>query len=151
MAVDVSDKLGKQQLAGAFVVNRGFVKKSALNNAGSQVGGALGGVISAAGGAIANKTTPETETPKFRGLAYLAVTDSELVLFNAKQGMMSPSVGEEITRLPRNEIRSSEFHAGYVSQLTIHPNEGGSWELSVQRAYKKAGQAIAQELQAVIS
>jgi len=151
MAVDVSDRLGKAQLAGAFVVGKGFVKKKALGNAGAGVGGVLGGVISAAGGAVAAKTAPRSDTPAFKGLAYLAVTEDEVVLFKAKQGFKSPSVSEEIGRLARGEIESSEYRGGYLSHLTIRPREDGPWEFDVQRAYKKSGRAVADALGATIS
>lgn len=151
MAVDVSDRLGKPQLAGGFVVGKGYVKKRALAGAGMEVGGLIGGVISATGDYIGAKTAPKTETPSFKGLAYLAVSADEVVLFKARQGFRSPSVEEELARLSRSDIQSTEFSGGYLSHLTIVPRDGGAWEFEVQRAYKKSGIAIAEALGAAIS
>lgn len=151
MGVDVSDRIGQTQLAGAFVVSKGFVKRAALSHAGAGVGGVLGGVISATGQAIGSKTAPVTDTPQFKGLAYLAVTEDEVVLFKAKQGFKSPSVTEELARLRRSDIQDSEFRSGYLSHLTIRPLDGGPWEFEVQRVYKKAGRAVADALGATIS
>jgi hypothetical protein len=146
MAVDVSDRLGATQLAGAFVVSNGFVKKRAMGSAGAGVGGLLGGAISAAGEALASKATPQTATPDFRGVAFLAVTDGEVVLFKTKQGLRAPSVSDELARLPRSEIQTSDFDSGYVSHLKLQLLDGGSWEFSIQRAYKKSGIAVAEVL-----
>lgn len=143
MAVDVSDRLGAAQLAGAFVVGKGFVRKKALSNAGVGVGGAIGGVIGAAGDYVGSKTTPGSDAPDFKGLAYLAVTAEEVVLFKAKQGFRSPSVEQELARLPRAEIETSEFRSGYLSHLKLNLRDGSNWEFEVQRAYKKQGVAVA--------
>jgi hypothetical protein len=147
MAVDVSDRLGATQLAGAFVVGKGFIKKKALGNAGAGVGGLIGGAISAAGEYAASKTvTDHTDSPELKGVGYLAVTADEVVLFKTKPGFRAPSVSDEIARLPRGEIQTSEFDSGYVSHLKLHLLDGGIWEFSVQRAYKKSGIAVAETL-----
>jgi hypothetical protein len=125
MALDASQLLGSQQLAGVKVSPKGFTKSVAAGSAGVGVGGLVGGAISATAGMKAERRQAQmaSETPKFGRAAYLAVTGDELALIKLKSGLVSFKLDEVIERVPRSEVASAELgrvvkkHARAVVQV----------------------------------
>jgi hypothetical protein len=111
VAIDASAVLGSPQVACVKVNPRPYTW----------------GLSSTQAGALAARITlgrrpsgGRAQTPKFGRLAWLAVTAEELALLKLKSGngvTVKPS--EVIARVPRRELKTVEWHRGYVSPLMI--------------------------------
>src|SRR5437763_15502763 len=95
---------------------RGATMGRALN----QGGVAAGGLIGAAGGALASGKAAKkgagdrAETPEFKGQALLALTDAEVALVKLKQGAMSAKPSEVLARAPRDQVTQATLANGLV-------------------------------------
>jgi DNA-binding transcriptional regulator YdaS (Cro superfamily) len=120
---------------------RGATMGRALN----QGGVAVGGLIGAAGGALASGKAAKTgaasraDTPDFKGAALLALTDSEVALVKLKQGAISAKPTEVIARAARDEVTDATLANGLVPKLTISFADGSAWSMDVPRVVKKQG------------
>lgn len=141
MAIDASELIGAPQIAGVKVMSRGATMGRAVN----QGGLAVGGLIGAAGGALASGKTAKkgaadrAETPEFKGQALLALTDDEVVLVKLKQGAMSAKPTEVLARAPRDQVTTAELAGGLVPKLSIAFADGSAWSMDVPRVVKKQG------------
>jgi len=141
MAIDASELLGAPQIAGVKVMARGATMGRAVN----QGGVAVGGLIGAAGGALASGKTAKKgaaargETPEFKGQALLALTDTEVALVKLKQGAISAKPSEVIARAPRDQITDANLANGLVPKLSITFSDGSAWSMDVPRVVKKQG------------
>jgi hypothetical protein len=147
MALDASQILGSPQLAGVKVNSRGAARSKVAGSAGIGVGGILGGAISATAGTRAERRQAQvaSETPNFGRVAYLAVTEYELALIKLK-GLVTFTLDEVITRIPRSDVASAELGGGLAASLTIKLSNGDSWQLEVPRPSKKHAQAVVHAL-----
>jgi hypothetical protein len=142
MAADASQALGASQLAGTWVNPRGMAKKFVTRVAASEAAGMVGGV--AAGVARTDKRVGVADSPDFGRDAYLAVSERDLALVKAKQGVMKLKITDEvIARAPRSEVTSARVGDGKLAcPLTISFANGAIWEMDVPRAGKKAAKAL---------
>jgi hypothetical protein len=140
MAIDASELLGAPQIAGVKVMARGATMSRAWNQ-----GGAAGGLIGAAGGALASGkaakkgSAARAETPDFKGSALLALTDHEVALVKLKQGAVSAKPTEVIARAPRDQVAEANLANGLVPKLSISFADGSAWSMDVPRVVKKQG------------
>jgi hypothetical protein len=120
---------------------RGATMGRALNQGGMSAGGLIG----AAGGALASGkaakagASKRAETPDFKGQALLALTDGEVALVKLKQGAISAKPTEVIARAPRDEVRDATLANGLVPKLSITFSDGSVWSMDVPRVVKKQG------------
>jgi hypothetical protein len=141
MGIDASELLGAQQIAGVKVMPRGATMARAMNQGGLSVGG----VIGAAGGALASGkaanagAATRAETPDFKGQALLALTDSDVALVKLKQGALSVKATEVIARAPREQVTGANLAGGLVPKLSINFADGSAWSMDVPRVVKKQG------------
>jgi hypothetical protein len=141
MAIDASELIGAPQIAGVKVMARGATMGRAMN----QGGVAVGGLIGAAGGALAGGKASKKgasgrgDTPEFKGQALLALTDTEVVLVKLKQGAISAKPTEVIARAPRGEVSEAKLDNGLVPKLSITFADGSAWAMDVPRVVKKQG------------
>ena len=141
MAIDASELLGAPQIAGVKVMARGATMGRAMN----QGGVAVGGIIGAAGGALAGGKAAKSggadraETPEFKGQALLALTDSEVALVKLKTGAISAKPSDVIARAPRDQVTNATLSSGLVPKLSISFSDGSAWSMDVPRVVKKQG------------
>ena len=141
MAIDASELLGAPQIAGVKVMARGATMGRAFN----QGGAAVGGLIGAAGGALASGKAAKkgaagrAETPDFKGQALLALTDADVALIKLKQGAVSAKPTEVIARAPRDQVTEATIANGLVPKLSISFADGSAWTMDVPRVVKKQG------------
>jgi hypothetical protein len=141
MAIDASELLGAPQVAGVKVMPRGATMGRALNQGGLSAGGILG----AAGGALASGKAAKkgaaqrADTPDFKGAALLALTDSEVALVKLKQGAMTAKPTEVLARAPRDQVTEATLANGLVPKLSISFSDGSAWSMDVPRVVKKQG------------
>lgn len=144
---DASAALGAPEVTGAWISSSGTARRIASTVSGMDGGGALGSTIAAAvvGGGPPQKTV---ETPAFSGYAYLALSTTELVLVNGKQGLVGMKLtGEVIARAPRSAIASIELGEGKVAApLTIVFRDGSRWDLEAARARRGAVERVIAEV-----
>jgi hypothetical protein len=111
----------------------------------NQGGVSAGGLIGAAGGALASGKAAQAgaaaraETPEFKGQALLALTDAEVALVKLKQGAMSAKPSEVIARAPRNQVTGATLANGLVPKLSITFADGSAWSMDIPRVIKKQG------------
>jgi hypothetical protein len=116
-----------------------------MGRAMNQGGVAVGGIIGAAGGALAGGKASKkgaagrAETPEFKGQALLALTDSEVALVRLKTGAISAKPSEVIARAPRDQVTSATLSSGLVPKLSISFSDGSAWSMDVPRVVKKQG------------
>lgn len=141
MASDASELLGAPQIAGVKVMPRGATMGRAVNQGGASVGGLIG----AAGGALASGKSAKAgaaaraDTPEFKGQALLALTDADVALVKLKQGAMSAKPVEVIARAPRDQVTEASLASGLVPKLSISFADGSAWSMDVPRVVKKQG------------
>ncbi|HEY1777598.1 MAG TPA: hypothetical protein VGG41_15680 [Solirubrobacteraceae bacterium] len=137
MALDASQLLGSEQLAGVKVNPRGMARR---------VAGPIGGEVAARVvlGPRAERTA--SETPKFARLAYLVLTGDELALVELKSGIVKVHLGEVLKRTPRSEVASAELGKGLVPPLTIGFADGDRWELEVPGPSRKHARTLVDAL-----
>jgi hypothetical protein len=141
MGIDASELLGATQIAGVKVMPRGATMARAVNQGGLSVGG----VIGAAGGALASGKAAKAgradraETPEFKGAALLALTDADVALVKLKQGALSAKPTEVIARAPREQVTDASLANGLVPKLSISFADGSAWSMDVPRVVKKQG------------
>ncbi len=111
----------------------------------NQGGVVAGGLIGAAGGALASGKAAKAgaaaraETPQFKGQALLALTDAEVVLVKLKQGAISAKPTEVVARAPRDKVTGATLASGLVPNLSITFAGGLAWSMDVPRVIKKQG------------
>ncbi|HEY1522335.1 MAG TPA: hypothetical protein VGF70_04920 [Solirubrobacteraceae bacterium] len=111
----------------------------------NQGGIAVGGLIGAGGGALASGKAAKrgvadrAETPKFRGQALLALTDTDVALVSLKQGAISAKPTEVIAQVARDQVTQARLANGLVPKLTISFADGSGWAMDVPRVVKKQG------------
>jgi hypothetical protein len=132
MAGDGSAALGAPEIGGTMVNPRGFTKKMSA--------GALGGVVGAvAATAVAGRSSQAADVPAFGRVAYLAASETEVVLIKAKSGALKMKVTDEaLARAPRAEIDTVELNEGkLISNLRLQFANGTVWEFDVPKIGKK--------------
>ena len=151
MALDASEILGSQQLAGVKVNPRGMGKA-----VGARYGGMYGGLAGAAVGAArsmkANEEKiafrEESETPTFGRLAYFVVTPEEVALVELKSKIVTVYLDQVIARVRRGEVASIELDGGGAGScpLTVTFTSGDAWELEVPKPSKKYAKRVVEQL-----
>jgi hypothetical protein len=141
---DASSALGAPQLAGTWVNNKGTAKRLVASVAGREIAGAVGSVAAGSVAARSSGDGAATDTPDFGRDAYLAVSDSEVALVKAKQGLMKLKLTDEVhARAPRTEVVSAELGNGKLAcPLTITFGNGSRWEVDVPRGGKSAAEQV---------
>jgi hypothetical protein len=139
---DASSALRAPQLAGTWVNNKGTAKRLVASVAGRELAGAVGSV--AAGGIAARSAAGVADTPDFGRDAYLAISDTELALVKAKQGVMKLRLTDEVhARAARTDVVHAELGGGKLAcPLTITFTDGSRWELDVPRGGKSAAEKV---------
>jgi hypothetical protein len=159
VALDASEILGAQQIAGVKVNPRGMGKKVAAPFTGmygavgaGAVGGLIGGAVSAGatGKAIREKEAAAraSETPQFGRLAYLVVTPDEVALVHLKSKVVTVAPDAVIARAPRSEVTGIELDKGglYSPPLTVTFRDGNTWALEVPKPSVKSAKAVIEEV-----
>jgi hypothetical protein len=148
MALDASDIIGTQQLAGTLVNPRGMFHKAVAGS--SVVGGALSGPLA---GLYLKKDiarerveAAESTAPDFGGHGYLALTADEVVLLTTKKGLMSAKPAEVLARVPRSQIAGVTLGDGMAPGLTLLFDDGQAWSFDVTPATKKSAKALVDAL-----
>jgi hypothetical protein len=113
MAIDASDLLGAQQIAGVTVYPRG----------------ATWAAEPGAGG----------DRPKFKGQALLVLTGDEVALVRVKAGVLSSRPSEVLVRVPRSTVREVNLDDGVVPKLSLSFSDESTWTMDIPRALKKQG------------
>ena len=150
MAIDASQILGSEQLAGVKVNRRGYGKSFGAQAAPTNAGVA-GAVIKARREQKADQEKAQwaatSQTPEFGRNAYVAVTANELALIKLKSGIVSLKLDEVVARVPRSDVASAELGSGTSTvSLTISFAGGETWQLEVPRPSKKHAQEVVHAL-----
>jgi hypothetical protein len=151
MALDASDVLGIQQVAGTLVNPRGsFHKAMAKSNPG--FGGGLSGPVA---GMFLKKNiarerveAAESTVPDFGHNGYLALTADEIVLLTTKKGLMSAKPAAVLARAPRAEIAGVTLGDGIAPGLSLLFDDGQAWSFDITPATKKGAKALVDVLSA---
>ena len=140
---DASSALGAPQLAGTWVNNKGTAKRLVASVAGRELAGAIGSVAATSAAGRSSGGGP-ADTPDFGRDAYLALSESEIALVKAKQGVMKLKITEEVhARAARTEVAHAELGSGKLAcPLTITFANGSRWELDVPRGGKSAAEKV---------
>jgi hypothetical protein len=168
LAAQISSVLGAPQVAGTFVNTKGLTKRSAIGEAGSQVGGVFGVVGSAVTGFLTNlalelfpkrrahkeyedhaSTAAHDATPSFDTIAYLAVRADDVLLVQANTDMARwVKLGPEVMgRVARSAVASAELDLGHwLSTLRIESTDDGWWEFEVRRKHRDTAEQVARAL-----
>ena len=137
MAIDASSVLGSPQLAGVKVNPRGYAWGLSATQAGGLSRITLG----------RRPSRGPAQTPKFGRLAWLAVTAEELAVVKLRtRNGVTLKAGEVIARVPRRELKTVEWHRGYVSPLMIIFGDGRQWHLEVPPFNAGSGARVVQAL-----
>jgi hypothetical protein len=140
MALDASETLGSPQLAGVKVNRQGTTRKAYV--------GAVGSAIIDKANERKGKVGPESQTPEFGRLAWLAVTADEVALVELK-GSVTLKLKDVIARVPRSEVVGAEVGGASIMispPLKIQFTGGGSWEFEVPRPSRNDALAVADVL-----
>jgi hypothetical protein len=140
MALDASEILGSPQLAGVKVNRQGTTKKAYV--------GIVGAKIIDKANERKGKVAPESQTPDFGRLAWLAVTADEVALVELK-GSLTLKLNEVIARAPRSEVAAAELGGASIMispPLKIQFKDGGSWDFEVPRPSRNDAVAVADVL-----
>ncbi len=131
--------LGEPVTAGAVVQTAGTGGATAMSAGSAALGGALGRV---AGDALAGKLGKPGSLPdNYKGLVYIAATDTRIALFSVKRGLLKNSVKELLVTHPRSDLAVLEIGGGaLVSGVTLSFTDGTSYALEVARALKGKAQ-----------
>lgn len=165
LAASISNLLGAPQVAGTFVNPKGFTKSTAIGEAGSQIGGGpaevlAGKVVGAFAGVLAGALTDvarearaqqdaHDSTPSFGALAYLALTEDEVLVIQADTDMIRwATVGPEIFgRASRSAVASAELDLRrWSSALRIGFADGERWQFEVRRPHRDTAEQVARAL-----
>jgi hypothetical protein len=137
MALDASEILGSPQLAGVKVNRQGTTKKAYV--------GAVGTAIIDKANERKGNVAPESQTPDFGRLAWLAVTPDEVALIGFK-GLVTGKLNDVIARVPRSEVASAEVGGASIMispPLKIQFTSGESWDFEVPRPSRNDAVAVA--------
>jgi hypothetical protein len=139
MDVDASGVLGSPQLAAAKVSPRGTAWRNAVRVKYSADAILLAPLVAWMLYGPRPDRSP-AQTPRFGGVALLAVTKDEIVLVSLRRRKPAGV----IRRLPLGEVRAFDLErARGVWPLTITLGDGDTWRLEVPRFNKKAASAVA--------
>ena len=137
MAIDASGVLGPPQVAGVKVNPRGYAWDLSATQAGGLSRITLG----------RRPSRGPAQTPKFGRLAWLAVTAEELALVKLRtRNGVTLKASEVIARVPRRDLKTVEWHRGYVSPLMIIFGNGQQWHLEVPPFNAGSGARVVQAL-----
>lgn len=131
--------LGEPVFAGAVMQTAGTGGATMMGAGSGAVGGALGQM---AGQALAGKLgKPGTLPGSYKGLVYVAATDTRIAVFSVKRGLLKNSVKELLVTHPRAELAALEIGGGaLVSGVTLSLTDGTTYALEVARALKGKAQ-----------
>ena len=111
-------------------------------------GGLAGGVVGIAGANVASGRAAKAgaaataETPEFKGMALLALTDTDVALVKIKSGIVSSKASEVIAQVPRDQVTEASLNDGMVPKLSITFADGAVWTMDVPRVFKKQGDTL---------
>jgi hypothetical protein len=151
MALDASDILGTQQLAGTLVNRRGSFHKT-LTQSNAALGAGLSGPV--AGLFLKKDIAREaveaaaSTAPDFGGHGYLALTADEIVLLSTKKGLMSAKPAAVLARVPRAEIAGVTLGDGMAPGLSLLFDDGQAWSFDITPATKKGAKVLVDVLSA---
>lgn len=165
LAASISDLLGAPQVAGTFVNPKGLTKSTTIGEAASQIGGGpaevlAGKIAGAVAGSLAGALTDVARearaqqvaydrTPSFDTLAYVALTEDEVLVIQANTDMIKwATVGPEIFgRVSRSAVASAELDLGrWLSTLRIGFADGGRWQFEVRKPHRDTAEQVARAL-----
>ncbi len=141
-----SSSWGSEIEAGVLVAPRGRAKALMLGGALSELGSALKvGAEVAAEQAGGGRSPLGTLSGK---LGYLAVTETEVLLLDGRQGLTTPKATGVAARVPRQSIASVALGGGTLAMaFEIAFEDGVRWELEIGRANTKQARAVLERLQ----
>jgi len=133
MEQQAAEKLGEQVRMVATVSTKGTGKKIITAGVAGQIGGAIG--MAAAGSAM-NKRTPGGPSG-YTGYMVLALGEQSFGMLKQKTGLLKPSCGDLLEKLPLADVRKFEIGSGTLTvPLTLGLADGSEFELEVPRAHK---------------
>ncbi|HEX3825006.1 MAG TPA: hypothetical protein VHV79_11135 [Mycobacteriales bacterium] len=151
MALDASEVLGSQQLAGTLVNPRGMLHKvMTQSNAalGWGVSGPLAGMFLKKNIDRERVEAAASTAPDFGDHGYLALTADEIVLLTTKKGLMSAKPAAVLARVPRVDIAGVTLGDGMGPGLSLLFDDGQAWSFDVTPATKKGAKALVDALSA---
>ena len=127
--------------AATFVEPRGMIRSIVAATAGREVLGVLGSMTAES---AASAGTAGASPLKKGDIAYLSVSDSDVVLFKAKRGAFKPKPTDEvIASAPRAAVRGAAIDKGRIAGvLKVSFEDGSTWEFDVPKVHLKGAQAI---------
>ena len=133
---------GHEAIAATFVEPRGMVRSVVTGVAGREVLGAAG---FAAASAAASAGAPGPSPLRAGQIAYLSVSDDELVLFHAKRGAFRPKPTDEVVAsAPRSSVEFARFEKGRIAGVLEISFAGGStWAFDIPKVHLGGAQQIA--------
>ncbi len=141
MEKQATQMLGEQVTAGAVLQTAGTGGATAIGAGSAAIGGALGRV---AGEALAGRMAKPGSFPNnYKGLLYVAATETRIAIFSAKRGLLKNSVKELLVTHPRTAITSLEIGGGaLVSGVTLALSDGTTYAMEAPRAVKGKAQKL---------
>ena len=139
---NAKEQIGADVEAGCIVTPK--------SSAAAKMAGAVAGQVAGSIGQVTAEMTTErrgaSTSPLPAGAwshGYLALTQSELVLARAKQGLVGMKCQEVIARTQRDAIQAIELGSGKLTApLTVTFDDGQTWEVDVPRANLKHARAM---------
>jgi len=127
--------------AATFVEPRGMIRSIVAATAGREVLGVLGSMTAES---AASAGTAGASPLKKGDIAYLSVSDADVVLYKAKRGAFKPKPTDEvIASAPRAAVRGAAIDKGRIAGvLKVNFEDGSTWEFDVPKVHLKGAQAI---------
>ena len=133
MEQQAAEKLGEAVSIVATASTKGTGKKIMTMGA----AGALGGALGAAAASTMGSRSAGEGLASHKGYIVLAVGETHLGILKQKTGLLKPSCGELLERLPLDQLAKFELGGGALtSPLVLGLKDGTELELEVPRAQK---------------
>lgn len=139
--------LGEPVVIGATIATKGTLSKMAVTAGAFQAGGVIGGLAgSAIGAALGNNAKAPTTPGNYKGLAFIAVTPTNVAFFSVKRGLLKNSIKELLVQHPRADLAGMEVGGGLIPSVTVAFNDGTIYALEVAKLQKGKADKVKQEL-----
>jgi hypothetical protein len=139
--------LGEQVVVGATIATKGTLSKMAVSAGAFQAGGVIGSLAgSAIGAALGSNAKAPTTPGNYKGLAYIAVTPTQVAFFSVKRGLLKNSIKELLAQHPRGDLAGMEVGGGIIPSVTVAFNDGTIYAMEVAKIQKGKADKVKQEL-----
>src|SRR3954468_15145957 len=100
-------------------------------------GNVVGGMAGRFAADVATGLGKYEGAPDFGTVGYVAVTETEVAIVQAKKGAFKPKVGDEVlARAARSSVEAVDFDKGALKgDLKIRFADGGWWEFEIPKVY----------------